>query len=143
MGELTRTHVTSLDKQRPWNKGLRLTELADILLAQQVTFAIALDGGGSSVLTHYGRVVSQPMCMDVPVQCERAVATVVCITCQDNNMVVAKDMPWFPRDGRIPVADRYLTEAMSSIDDCTVSACSLLNTRMHCYAIVSTAFDGR
>jgi Phosphodiester glycosidase len=62
-------------------RGLRLSELADVLIQRaDARFAINLDGGSSSVLINYNRTVSRPTCLDVvPIVCERPVASVVCI----------------------------------------------------------------
>jgi hypothetical protein len=88
-----------------------LHELADILIAEQVTFAINLDGGGSSVLTEEkGRIISHPTCLDIPFRCERAVSTVLCIPCAQGNVSDADDddNTWFSKNGRIPEAHRFL-----------------------------------
>jgi exopolysaccharide biosynthesis protein len=64
----------SLHKQ-----GLTLEELANVLIEHRVRYAINLDGGGSSTLVHNGKLVNRPFCMDVPITCERPVASVVCL----------------------------------------------------------------
>lgn len=38
-----------------------------------------MDGGGSTVLVHRDQVMSHPTCFDIPIQCERKVATAFCI----------------------------------------------------------------
>jgi Phosphodiester glycosidase len=64
-----------------WNRrGLRLNELAALLIQQGAMFAINLDGGSSSVMIAHNRTVSRPTCLDVlPIVCERPVASVMCI----------------------------------------------------------------
>lgn len=62
-----------------WHRGLTLDELADWMIEFQARYAINLDGGGSSVLVQNGTYVSHPTCWDVPLECERAIATVLCI----------------------------------------------------------------
>jgi hypothetical protein len=42
-------------------------------------YAVNMDGGGSTVLVHHHQVVSHPTCFDIPIQCERKVATAFCI----------------------------------------------------------------
>jgi uncharacterized protein YigE (DUF2233 family) len=105
-----------------WGQGLTLYELADILVAHNVTYAMNLDGGGSSVLTRRGRqqqqpytIVSRPTCLDVPLLvCERAVSTVICLR-HTTNTKHSKDNDddddsalWFPNSGGVPVSDRFL-----------------------------------
>jgi N-acetylglucosamine-1-phosphodiester alpha-N-acetylglucosaminidase len=61
------------------NKGLTLTELANVFVSHGAYHAINLDGGGSSTLIQDGRVLNFPTCLDIPFKCERPVATIVCI----------------------------------------------------------------
>ena len=97
---------------RPWDKGLSLTDLADIMISQGATYAVNLDGGGSSVLTSYGHVISQPTCVDIPILCERAVSTTICIACpQGSREKKGQKTAWFPPDGRLPLADRFLVHS--------------------------------
>jgi exopolysaccharide biosynthesis protein len=61
-------------------QGPTLTEMANLMIARMgAVYAINMDGGGSSVLVEKGRVKSHPTCLDLPLQCERPVATVMCI----------------------------------------------------------------
>lgn len=62
-------------------QGLSVRGTADLLVTLGAHHAINLDGGGSSVFYHNGSVADRPTCKDAltPV-CERAVATVACVT---------------------------------------------------------------
>jgi exopolysaccharide biosynthesis protein len=65
-------------------RGYTLDQFATIMQEQaNVTYAINLDGGGSSVLVNgtLGTLISRPLCMDIPgIVCERPVSTVMCVT---------------------------------------------------------------
>lgn len=63
------------------HQGLKLTDLANLLIRHgRVRHAINMDGGGSSVLVQqHGKVLSHPTCLDVPIPCERAVSSVLCL----------------------------------------------------------------
>ena len=62
------------------HRGLRLIELSDLFIREaNVRHAVNLDGGGSSVLVVYEMVYSHPTCLDLPIYCERPVASVVCV----------------------------------------------------------------
>jgi Phosphodiester glycosidase len=65
-------------------RGPTLKELSEILISRGALFAVNMDGGGSSVMVGQTqdntiKVLSRPTCWDVDVQCERPVATVVCM----------------------------------------------------------------
>lgn len=62
-------------------KGLTLTQTAELFTSVGAYHGINLDGGGSSVLYYNGTIVDRPTCSDewTPV-CERAVTTVLCVT---------------------------------------------------------------
>ncbi len=59
--------------------GPDLFEMAELLVALGVDSAVNIDGGGSSVSTAKGAVISQPTCNDTPEICERAVANIACV----------------------------------------------------------------
>jgi exopolysaccharide biosynthesis protein len=59
---------------------LTLDGVADLLVNEGAQYAVNLDGGGSSVMVDENhQIVSRPTCLDVPVVCERRVATILCI----------------------------------------------------------------
>ena len=62
-------------------RGLTLEQLADQMLRAGVAFALNMDGGSSSVLVDSSRgAISRPTCFDfVAMQCERSVASVLCV----------------------------------------------------------------
>jgi exopolysaccharide biosynthesis protein len=61
------------------NKGFTLDGLANLLSSHGAEYAINLDGGGSSTLVQDGHVLNVPTCLDIPVSCQRPVATIVCL----------------------------------------------------------------
>lgn len=63
-----------------WLRGPTLVELSDLLVERGAAFAVNLDGGGSSVLVEdYGTVRSHPTCLDIDLECERSVSSILCI----------------------------------------------------------------
>jgi hypothetical protein len=56
-----------------------LSGLAEELIREGARHAVNLDGGGSTVLVEAGKVISRPTCLDLPIACERAVASIMCI----------------------------------------------------------------
>mmetsp|Transcript_12339 Transcript_12339/g.18407 ORF Transcript_12339/g.18407 Transcript_12339/m.18407 type:complete len:280 (+) Transcript_12339:2-841(+) len=61
-------------------KGVTLFQLAEILIHKaDAVHAINLDGGGSTTLVKNGDVQNRPTCNDIPIICERKVATIVCL----------------------------------------------------------------
>ncbi len=63
-------------------KGLSLYQMAKIMFSPPVnaSYAINLDGGGSSTSVKNGKVINHPTCLDyIDWNCERRVASVVCI----------------------------------------------------------------
>uniref|UniRef100_A0A7S1G9B6 Phosphodiester glycosidase domain-containing protein n=1 Tax=Bicosoecida sp. CB-2014 TaxID=1486930 RepID=A0A7S1G9B6_9STRA len=62
-------------------QGLTLHKLAALMASDAVgaRYAINLDGGGSSVFVRRNKIVDSPTCNDVPKECERAVASIVCV----------------------------------------------------------------
>lgn len=107
---------------RLWGRGLTLYELAEILILQNVSYAMNLDGGGSSVLARREQgqqqytIVSRPTCLDVPmVVCERAVSTTICLRDpkaeQKDHCTTAHDhgVSWYPLTGGVPVLERFLS----------------------------------
>jgi hypothetical protein len=56
-----------------------LSGLAEELIKEGARHAVNLDGGGSTVLVEAGKVISRPSCLDLPIFCERAVASIMCI----------------------------------------------------------------
>lgn len=60
-------------------KGMTLTALAKEMIQAGVKYAVNMDGGGSTVLAHHHNVISHPTCLDIPIRCERKVATMFCI----------------------------------------------------------------
>jgi exopolysaccharide biosynthesis protein len=61
------------------NKGLTLEELANLYFSHGAEYAINLDGGGSSTIVQHGQVLNFPTCLDIPIACQRPVATIVCV----------------------------------------------------------------
>jgi exopolysaccharide biosynthesis protein len=61
-------------------QGPTLTQVARVLVDQGAKYAINLDGGGSSTLVVKSRVFNHPTCVDLPIQCERPVASVMCVS---------------------------------------------------------------
>ena len=64
-------------------RGLTLEDLSDLLVDEHVRakYAINMDGGGSSTMVRdMTHVVNRPTCLDIPLKCQRPVATVHCIT---------------------------------------------------------------
>jgi hypothetical protein len=60
-------------------RGVNLNALAQEMILVGARYAVNMDGGGSTVLVHRHQVLSHPTCFDVPIQCERKVATAFCI----------------------------------------------------------------
>mmetsp|Transcript_10421 Transcript_10421/g.16878 ORF Transcript_10421/g.16878 Transcript_10421/m.16878 type:complete len:278 (+) Transcript_10421:129-962(+) len=60
-------------------KGPTLYQMADILISIGAAHAINLDGGGSTTMVMDDKVVNVPTCNDVPIKCQRPVATVTCV----------------------------------------------------------------
>lgn len=70
-------------------RGANLTELAVLFAQLGATTALNLDGGGSTTAWANGALVDRPTCEDTPVpECERAVASFVCIVPGDNGGAV-------------------------------------------------------
>lgn len=64
------------------SKGLTLYEMAQVMASPEInaTYAINLDGGGSSTSVLDGEIINHPTCLDyVGWECERQVASVICI----------------------------------------------------------------
>jgi len=61
-------------------RGMNISELGDAFAALGAITAVNLDGGGSTTLWLDGAYVVRPTCEDTPVpECERAVASIVCV----------------------------------------------------------------
>mmetsp|Transcript_85849 Transcript_85849/g.134245 ORF Transcript_85849/g.134245 Transcript_85849/m.134245 type:complete len:303 (+) Transcript_85849:69-977(+) len=60
--------------------GLTLQELAKLLVSKDAVNAINLDGGGSSTTVENGEVKNRPDCLELGIECERSVTSVVCIS---------------------------------------------------------------
>ena len=60
-------------------RGPTLRELAAFMINAGASYAINMDGGGSTTLVVNGTVVNRPHCLDRWLVCERPVSTVVCI----------------------------------------------------------------
>jgi len=60
-------------------KGPTLYEIAEILVSVGAIHAINLDGGGSSTMVMDEKLVNVPTCNDVPIKCQRPIATVACV----------------------------------------------------------------
>jgi hypothetical protein len=86
-----------------------LHELADLLLEYNISYAINLDGGGSSVLVKDGTVFSRPTCIDIPWTCERKVSSVMCIKGthdeEEEEVAQSNSDSLLPADGRLPLSD--------------------------------------
>jgi exopolysaccharide biosynthesis protein len=65
---------------RNHNRGLALEELGQLLVELGASYAINMDGGGSSTMVYDLQVISRPTCLDIPLVCQRPVATVMCIS---------------------------------------------------------------
>lgn len=82
-GELVLLQVDGCEHcwtRNPIHRGATLKEIAAELIAEGVSYAINLDGGGSSSTFHSGRIVSSPTCLDyVDITCERPIASAICI----------------------------------------------------------------
>lgn len=82
------------------------------MVAAEVVYAVNLDGGGSSVLVqHNGEVISHPTCIDIPLPCERAVSTVLCLPCDDptaDRGHIPEFTEWYPVSGGVPTESRLL-----------------------------------
>lgn len=62
------------------NRGATLKEISSELITVGVSYAINLDGGGSSSTFESGQVISTPTCLDyVDLICERPIASAICI----------------------------------------------------------------
>jgi exopolysaccharide biosynthesis protein len=80
------------------SKGLTLHEMAKVMASPEInaTYAINLDGGGSSTSVLDGKIINHPTCLDyVGWQCERQVASAICIedknTDDDNLQVITNE----------------------------------------------------
>lgn len=60
-------------------RGPTLRQLAQVLVNVGAKYAINLDGGGSSTLALQGKVFNHPTCVDLPIECERPVTSVMCV----------------------------------------------------------------
>ena len=79
---MPRSQVDGCEKCVDVNRrGPTLYDMARIMAGPSVNavFAINLDGGGSSATVVNGTVVDRPTCTDIDVECERAVATILCV----------------------------------------------------------------
>ena len=61
-------------------KGPTLHELGDLLVSLGARAAVNMDGGGSSTVIAGGKLINHPTCDDVLKECERKVATILCVT---------------------------------------------------------------
>ena len=63
-------------------RGLTLEDLAQLLVHDVgAKYAINMDGGGSSTMVRGTKhVVNRPTCIDIPIKCQRPVATVICVS---------------------------------------------------------------
>lgn len=59
---------------------MTLEELSLLLVENGARYAINLDGGGSSTMLYHYKEVNRPTCLDVPLVCERKVASVICLS---------------------------------------------------------------
>ena len=75
-------------------RGVNLNTLSNEMMRAGVRYAVNMDGGGSTVLVRHHHVMSHPTCLDIPIVCERKVATVFCIR-QDvgENIVASSSLP--------------------------------------------------
>jgi exopolysaccharide biosynthesis protein len=74
-----------VDGEEDIKAGADLYMMQDILLGElDVTAAMNLDGGGSSVAVYKDEIVSHPTCSDTHVMCERAVSSTTCISVKPN-----------------------------------------------------------
>lgn len=63
---------------------MTLRGLADWMVREGALYAVNMDGGSSSTLVKKGNgggtvVLNAPTCLDLPVRCERPVASVMCL----------------------------------------------------------------
>jgi len=72
--------ILEVDGVEVTNRGLTLQQFADWFLEIGAYNALNLDGGGSSTAFYDGRVIDFPTCHDTPMECERAVTTITCVT---------------------------------------------------------------
>ncbi len=97
LGHLLILQVDGCEKCKQ-SKGLTLYEMAKAMASPEInaTYAINLDGGGSSTSVLDGKVINHPTCLDyVGWECERQVASVICIedrsTTEDDNILSIKN----------------------------------------------------
>ena len=59
-----------------------MEDLAQLLVHDVgAKYAINMDGGGSSTMVRgMKNVVNRPTCLDIPIKCQRPVATVICVS---------------------------------------------------------------
>ena len=60
-------------------KGPTMKEISEIMVNLGSSYAINLDGGGSSTSVLNGTLVNHPTCVDVIFKCQRKVTSVVCV----------------------------------------------------------------
>jgi exopolysaccharide biosynthesis protein len=75
-GELLILSVNGIEDN---DRGMNLTELSWAFVELGAAQAVNLDGGGSTTAWMDGRIINVPTCSDVPMPCERAVASIVCV----------------------------------------------------------------
>ena len=56
-----------------------MKEISDIMVNLGSSYAINLDGGGSSTSVVNGTLVNHPTCIDIIFKCQRKVTSVVCV----------------------------------------------------------------
>jgi hypothetical protein len=64
---------------RNQHRGLTLEDLGQLLVELGASYAINMDGGGSSTMVRDLQVINRPTCLDIPLVCQRPVATVMCV----------------------------------------------------------------
>ena len=75
-----RLMLLTVDGSETPPRGMNITELGLAFASLGAVAALNLDGGGSTVAWEDGEYVDRPTCNDTPVpECERAVASIVCI----------------------------------------------------------------
>jgi len=74
-----RGFLYTVDGEEDIKLGASLHEFAEALVDFGAYHAINIDGGGSTVSTFKGQVISSPTCADTPQICERTVASITCI----------------------------------------------------------------
>jgi len=71
--------ILVVDGVEDLNQGMNLTELALTFVDLNATYAINLDGGGSTTAFYDGKVINQPTCDDTGRICERRVSSILCV----------------------------------------------------------------